>query len=152
MTKVKKKVSFVATVRFQEMVDEIKEQRGYGNDTQVYYEGVATLHKDTFPPYLRNTPKTTLDPVAKEKAIMQAKKISEEVELEKQKQICYLLEGEVDGMNCNYFKYSGRQRYDQSIPLTLLNEGMIRNQYSPNKETVKRLQAEGKTNYESKTN
>lgn len=148
MTKKDERIfGFRTTERLNDMMRELREERGYSTDTQVVYEGINELYRKTFPAYLKNSPKSDLTPENKAKVKVQEKKINEELKREEQKEICYLLEGEVKGDSCVYYKYSGRKRFENSIPLSMLNEGMVKTQYSPNREKVEQIQAEGKAEY-----
>lgn len=63
--------------------------------------------------------------------------------------ICAMLEGKIspDGETCTYYKYDEKLRFEQVIPISMLEQVMVDNQYTPNKERVLKLQELGKTKY-----
>ena len=56
----------------------------------------------------------------------------------------------VDGANgkvCQYFTYDYAERYEQEVPMSMVNDDLIQGQYEPSRAEVEELQAKGKVNY-----
>ena len=143
-----KRISFDPTVRQDQMISEIMNDRGYQQKTQVVYEAIAELHRKYFPPYLAHKLPSSNAPEDKVRRKAQIEVAKKNMKAEEQKTICEIgLNGQVEGESCRYYRYSSRKRYEQTVPLSMLDEAMLRNQYAPSKEKVEQLQAEGKTDY-----
>ena len=67
----------------------------------------------------------------------------------KQILLCTKLEGQIspDGTTCTYYKYDEKLRFEQVIPISMLEQVMVDNQYTPSRERVLKLQELGKTKY-----
>lgn len=143
----KKRLVMIRTGRFDEMVDEIKKKRGYQYTPQVVSEAVALLHAKMFPAYTMPTAKIK-DPEEAEIARKELHEHEQKVQEENYIGICQELGGKIDGTHCIYYKYGGKFRYEQKVPLKMLTPDLVRAQYSPSKEKVEALHKEGKTKWE----
>lgn len=147
MTK-KIRKSVTITPRIDEMIKHLEEDQGFLSEAEVVRTAVIKLHRDTY------SKKGDDDGGSSVKVVQQKsgrpKKTKEEKqkeEKEKKKKICDELGGEVKNGNCHYYTYSLRDRFKQQVPLTILKESHLKNQYDPSKEKVEELQKEEKVNY-----
>lgn len=138
--------------RMCEMIKEMKEARGYPNDSAVIYAAIIDMHTREFPPYKKPSVSEPTTPEDKVRQKQQEAEVRERMEREQQVSICEELGGEVfeDATGhsyCRYFTYAGKKRYEQEVSIDQLTEDLVKVQYQPDKETVLRLQEEGKTSY-----
>ena len=139
------------------MVKEIRQAKGYSSNSEVFRQGVIDLYSRTFPKYIlrkgTNTAKKTLTP-AEVVEFRENEKI-EKLKLVRIKQvkICERLGGTVVNKNdggeyCEYYNYSGKTRFIQNIPLSMITDDLPKIQYQPSKDQVLDLQRKGRVDYE----
>lgn len=162
MKKVRIVVEFEPGSRPHQMLEELKTERGHRTNPPVIIEALATLHRKCFPGGYYGSKKPRGDVDAEEE---QEQKFMDQAETQekrtealakvrenKLKAIAYELKGEIiekspGNFVVKYYQYSERNRNQVTIPLSMMDEGLVRKQYYPNKEEVLALQAEGKVNY-----
>lgn len=138
------------TERMVEMVEELKEARGYATFSSVVYTAIAELHSKTFPAY-RKMGTTVKSPEEKERDLVGRKRAKEQIRIEEREAVCKLLDGKIADEGgtkvCVFYNYINKKRYLQKVALAQLSEDLIKTQYQPSKEKVERLQKEKKTDY-----
>ena len=134
--------------RLEEMVQELKDEKGYASTTAVVHAGLIELHTKAFPNYMRKPPSTGVERVRVQQDTKKAKEDAAEGVF---RELSDALGGKivVEGGKsfCVYFTYTGKKRFEQKVPLELLSTDLVKTQYQPSKEKVLKLQAEGKTDY-----
>lgn len=126
------------TERISEMVSEIRDAEGYESDTSVVFAGIRLLHAKTFPSYVqKRSTKGDGDDVPESDAGTD---------------FCARLGGvvkttDVGAKVCVFYNFNRGKALQQELPLTQLSETLVRNQYSPSKEIVQKIRAEGKAEY-----
>lgn len=137
--------------RLSEMVEELREMKGYTSDSAVFIAGVIELHTKVFPNYMRNvrptsSPEDTLDQAGA------VKKVKLDRERKKLLGLVEQLGGKVEAIAgnevCVYYTYTGKKRYEQKVPLHMVSPDLIKTQYQPSKEAVLKLREAGKCDYE----
>lgn len=120
---------------------------GYLNDSEVVRVAIMNLYNQAF----RSDSNQSGGPIQIErKKPGRPSKTDDEKREEKKKEkqsICEQLGGEVKGDTCHYYTYSLRDRFEQEVPVSVLNDSHLNNQYDPSKEEIKALQKAGKVNY-----
>lgn len=133
-----------------EMVDEVKSVKGYPSFSSVIHAAVVELHTRTFPNYMRPLARDE-SPAEKVARKTGEKKAKEAIAKEAQMEILRQLDGSLVVEQGNefalYFTYTGKKRFEQKVPLSLLSTDMVRTQYQPSRERVEELQKEGKVDY-----
>lgn len=132
----RKRFSFLVSERTAQMIEEIKVEKGFTTATQVFIAAIAELHRKALPAYAQGF-----------RGPSEPKLSKEESSRREGLRICKELDGRVDGNHCVYYKYAGKARYEQKIPLNLLSDEMVRTQYSPNRARIEELRAAKMTDY-----
>ena len=149
------RIVFRPTERTKEMVRDIMDKKGFRSSVQTVEFCIAEMHNKEFPAYMRGKMGIG-DPVEEEKNKIIRKETQEKAKLQLEeagkKKIAEQLEGKVymsDGVKmCEYYTYDGKTRYQQTVPLVVLDESMLESQYVPSRKHVEKLQNTGKVNYE----
>ncbi len=146
-----KLISITASPRLQEMVQDIKDRRGYSTTTQVFTQGVVELYTRLYPAYMAEK-KSALTPKARAREAVEEKEEKKLIAQEKLVDFCTELGGNVktDGGGvkvCYYYNYANDKRYEQETPLEMLSEDLLKTQYEPSKTKVVQLQKDGKVDY-----
>ena len=143
------RISLSVTPRLLEMIEEIQKNKGYPTYVGVIHSAIIELHAKTFPAYMQRLKEETPEEKVSRKEA--EKKAKEEFAKRELLEIAQQLEGEVvqDGEYeyCKYYTYAGPHRYEQKVPLRMLSSDLIKTQYQPSKEYVKKLQEDKKVNY-----
>lgn len=136
------------TERMIQMVEEIKEMRGYMTFSSVIYSAVADLHSKTFPAY-KHVPYKNQEEREREK--MAKVRTREKIIAGEKEHICEMLEGKIIDKGgskvCEFFNYSSKKRYPQKIALAQLSEDLVKTQYQPSREKVEQLRRAGLVDY-----
>lgn len=147
---VKKLLTFTPVV--WEMIERIKNEKGYASSSAVVYQAVINMHDKIFVPYANRSVGKNMTAEEKIRKEEEEKEARSKVDLEKKVAICQTLGGQTVKQNdgsllCKYFTYSFSKRYLQEIPVNLLTDDLIRNQYAPSKKDVLKLQENKKVEY-----
>lgn len=135
----KKTVTF--SERHIQMMDEIMEIQGFISYAEVIKVALVDKYNKVKPPY---------SPIARQEASKPEAKLSAR---EKKKlrqageELCSQLGGESDGKVCSYYVYRHRDRNQGSVPLELLTDKHLKEQYFPNKNAITKLQERKEVNY-----
>ncbi len=145
----KKVISF--TSRMVEMVDEIREEKGYMSFSSVVHQAIVDMHKSLFPAYAY--PRKDNSPEAKIKRKREEKEAKEADALQEKEHICRELDGEIveqagGGKVCKYFTYYHTKKYPQTVPMEMVSVDLVKTQYEPDKKRVMKLIKEGKVKEE----
>lgn len=143
------KKTLVFSKRLVEMIEELQSKRGFLSFSATVHSCIAEVYSRAFPAYsigiTKETPEEKLQRKEKEKEA----KIN--MEKDKLREIVRQLGGQTvidKGTEfAVYYTYAGKKRYEQKTPLTMISSDILRTQYQPNRETVERYQAEGKSEY-----
>lgn len=146
MSNKQKPILFRPTEKALEMIEEIKQEKGYAHKTNVIAEAIIQMHAKVFPAYVQKRIEP-LTPEEKIKREEERQEIRKKQELDKKLDIANRLEGTVEGTVCKFYRYSDTERYEMEVPLARLSEDMVETQYSPSKEKVLELQKKKKTKY-----
>lgn len=138
---IKKNLTF--SERSIEMVEEIKDVKGYASFSATVHQGIAELHAKVFPAYAR-APKEAKTPSEKAKEKVALREAEIQIVMEKQAKICTSLGGKVvEGDNglqlCQYFTYNFKVKHEQQVLLDQLSTDLIKTQYHPSKARVQDL-------------
>lgn len=147
-----KRHSFYAKPRITEMVDEMQQQLGYPTFTSVVTSAIIEKYRKTFPGYVS---KVRIDPKsgAPERNLSHNERRGAKKNKERERLIgiCESLEGKLSKEGetdiCIFYKYSKKNRYEVKMNLFNLHSDLQDQQYYPDRETVEKLQDEGKVNY-----
>lgn len=139
--------------RLAEMIQQIKEDKGFLSEAEAIRHAIVVTHRKYFPSYSKSAPdiKSAEDKEREKKERKEAKKRVKEKEYTR---ICEdVLGGEViekEGGKkvCKYFTYKLTDRFAKEVPIEMVREDLADTQYSPSKEKVQELIAKGKVNYE----
>ena len=148
----KKLVSF--TPRMIEMLQALKDKRGFMSDPEVVRCAISEMYGRTFPAY-SSTPRKRLTPEQQVQEDEQKKVAQQKRTTGEKRSICMRLAGKFkendnDNVMCHYYTYSLKKRYKQEVSIEMLNEDMIKTQYQPSKTKVLALQAAHKVDYKVK--
>lgn len=131
--------------RLIDMVQEIRELKGYPTFSSVIHQAIIELHSKHFPAYAR-VPKEVRTPKEKAQEKVAIKTAQEQIAREDLIKICNKLGGEIIGMEgdarepvCRYFTYNFKNKYEQEVPIDQLSADLIKNQYHPSKQRVEDL-------------
>lgn len=145
------------TKKLDEMVEEIRLEKGYKSFTSVIEFAIGELHAKVFKDYIMARKFTAAKtPEEKAELALRTKEIKAEREEAKLLDIAFRLGGKVTpdsggGKRVQYYTYDKSNRYLQDVPLEMMDEEMVENQYFPSKEDVLQRQAKGKVNYDPKS-
>ena len=130
-----KQTKITLTEQLKNMLQEMKKEHGFATINDVIYHCIRYT--------MANYGKDKTSKVNGAKSDPKTKKQNNQMA------ICAMLEGTIspDGETCTYYKYDEKLRFEQVIPITMLEQVMVDNQYTPNKERVLKLQELGKTKY-----
>jgi len=135
--------------RHMEMLNDIKAEKGYKQDTMVFYQALIDMHAKMFPAYART--RELESPTEKVNRKEEEKKAKEDIVKSELLAIAQQLGGEIIDKGgkefVKYFNYSGKKRFEQLVPLTMMSTDLVKIQYQPSRERVEQLQKEGKTEY-----
>lgn len=136
------------TDRLDEMIQELMDEKGYAYKSQVLMEAVIQMHTKAFPAYSRRE----VSPEERAARKASEKESEDMIVMNKRIAIAEKLGGKVSKSSsgnvlCSYYKYSGRKRYEQSVPISAIDETLLDSQYSPSKEAVQALQDKGEVDY-----
>lgn len=142
---------FNVSPRMEEMLQEIRESKGFMTDTATLHYCIATAHSKAFPNYVvpQGKKETPMEKLQRQALVKEAK---EEMVLNEYRDILKQLGGHEEtnesGKNVAvYYTYAHKKRYEQRVPLYMLSTDLLKNQYSPDRATVEKLQREKKTDY-----
>ena len=145
---IKKTLTF--SERMVEMVREIKDLKGYPTFSSVIHQSIIELHTKLKPAYIReNVPLKTAEEKARAKHDIKEAEL--QIVIDEQIKLCKKLGGTVvddaagGELRCHYSTYNFKAIYEQNIPLSMLSEDMLANQYHPSKQRVEDLLAKKKT-------
>lgn len=135
-----KQIKITLTENQIDLIKKMKEEQGFNTFNEVIYHCIRytmTYSSKQNPTVNSTAKKTNKVNEAKNKKQM------------KQLEIIDKLNGTLspDGMRVSYYKYDEKLRFEQVIPVDMLEEIMVETQYSPSRERVEKLQALKKTNY-----
>ena len=148
--------NIVITQGLNEKVEKIRkemEMKPTNFFTAVVELAINQLYNKTFPAYVaaRNiaVAKTPEDRAEQQMEIARVKKQKEEEEL---LAIATALGGKIitnDSGNkmVEFHNYDKNSRYLQKLPLRMMNEELVKDQYFPSREDIEKRQVEGKVNY-----
>lgn len=147
-----KVISVRLPAQLVDLVEKIKTELGY-TTSGVVQQAIRDMHKRTFPSYVaaRNiaAAKTPEDRAEQQMEIARVKKQKEEEAL---LAIANALGGKIivnDGGSkmVEFHNYSKNSRYLQKLPLRMMNEELVKDQYYPSRKDIEQRQVEGKVNY-----
>ncbi len=145
-----RRTSFVLTTRLEEMVEDLIKAKGYATFSSLLHSAIMDLHSKTFPVYLRTLARDE-DTESRIKRKMDDKEVRKNFVLNERKEIAEKLGGNIitngDKEVCVYYTYSGKKRFEQIIPLSLMSEDLLKTQYQPSKEKVMQLIRDKKVEY-----
>lgn len=135
------------TQRMDEMIKEIQQIRGLPTSSATIYYCIAETHSKAAPAYARPMVKETAEERLKQKQA--EKKAKEDLVIAEQTLLCQQLGGSVqdrDGFPyCVYNTYFYDKENQQEVPLKMVSEDMLKNQFAPSREIVlKKLEEKGK--------
>jgi len=143
--------TFAFSDEFLKVLERVKESTRHTSYTAVIIQAVMTLDQKLNPAYKGAFLNRNLSPEEKAERQIEIEKAKEVSKVEKFLSIAEALEGEVyeDGgeKRVQYYKYDGAYRDLQDVPLEMLTENMVADQYTPNREKVEKLRKQGKVNY-----
>lgn len=144
---IKKVISF--TDKMNQMVEEIKAERGYMSFSSVIHQAIVDMHKGIFyvPAYAQ--PRKDSNPKNRVERKQAEKEAKQEMMREEKTETCRHLGGEIiekvgGAKVCKYFTYYHTKKYQQEVSIDMLTEDLIKTQYEPSKERVEQLITEGK--------
>lgn len=142
-TEVVKKVMVGFSERHLEMIAEIKKKTGINMTTAIIRNALVDYHKRLLPDYVtsRRDPLTPEQEAERREQVGQAKI---KAERDTKTAICDALGGKVVGNSCVYFTFSKSAAYEQTLPLSHLDETLIEGQFFPDRETIEAAVASGK--------
>ena len=148
--------NIVITQGLNEKVEKIRkemEMKPTNFFTAVVELAINQLYNKTFPAYVasRNisAAKTPEDRAEQQMEIMRIKK-------EKEEEVLLGIANRLDGQvfvndsghkSVKFFNYDKNSRFEQTIPLRMMNEELVKDQYYPSREDVEQRQVEGKCSY-----
>ena len=136
--------------RLEEMVNELKNEKGYPTDASVFHAGVIELHSRAFPNYMRKPALTGVDRLKASRDMKEAR--AEDAETGFIALLDHLggkVVVEAGKKFAVYFNYTGKKRFEQKVPLEMLSSDLVKTQYQPSRAKVEKLQQEGKCDYEA---
>lgn len=143
--------TFSFTPEFIEILERVRVATKHTNNTATIIQAIMALDQKLNPLYKGAILNRSLSPEEKAERQIRIEEAKENSKLEKLLEIARVLEGEVyeEGgeQRVQYYIYDGNYRDLQDIPLEMLHEGLVTEQYVPNKEDILRRRAEGKVNY-----
>jgi hypothetical protein len=133
------------TKRHLEMIKEIMEEKGYPTFSAVAHQALIQLHSSIFKEYVSSRKRGA--EIKKPRA-----EVREEDEMAAQFALCEQLDGKViqnetGNPVCVYFQYQSKNRFEQEVPVAMLEEIHTARQYQPSRAKVEKLQEEKKVNY-----
>lgn len=155
----RKRYVLVLNEQLQTMIDRLQEDRADEHMADTIRECIRIAYLKRWPVYIDKKSAPIQDERNQDEFGVQRqrhkvrmaetqKMVKHEMKLERQMNICTQLDGEITEKNtCRYFVYDERMRFEQEVPLTMLDEKLIETQYSPSRERVEELQEKGKVNY-----
>lgn len=133
------------TKKHQEMFQEIMEEKGYPTFSAVAHQAIIYFHGSIFKDYVgvRKKGMEIKTPRAEQR---------KETKAEEQMAMCTALKGKVKNSEtgnpvCVYYNYQSKNRFEQEVPVDMLEDMHVARQYQPTKEKVEQLVKEGKVNY-----
>lgn len=144
------------TKKLDDMVEEIRAEKGYKSFTAVIESAIIDFHGSVFKDYvMARKMQAAKTPEEKADTQLRVQEIKKQREEDVLMDIAKQLEGRVSGpagdKRVKYFTYDKSNRYEQDVPLEMLTSELIEGQYFPDKETVLQRQVEGKVNYDPKS-
>ena len=130
-----KQTKITLTQKLKDMLQEMKEEHGFNTINDVIYYSIRYT--------MMNYGKDKISKVNGGKSDPKSKKQDQQLA------ICAKLDGTIspDGTTCTYYKYDEKLRFENVIPITMLEEAMVDSQYTPSRERVEKLQALNKVSY-----
>lgn len=143
--------TFSFTPEFLEILDRVRIATKHTSNTATIIQAVMALDQKLNPLYKGAMLNRVLSPEEKAERQIKIEEAKESSKLEKLLAIVEALEGTVyeEGgeQRVQYYNYDGNYRDLQDVPLEMVHEGLVTEQYVPNKEDILRRRAEGKTKY-----
>ena len=149
MSKIRK--TFLLDKGLIEVIKALKLELHYNSQTAVVIEGINTLQRKISPSYVVGRASRSPEEKAEDQMRMQKFKKQKEHEdyMAIVEQLCgRLVKNDSGSDQVEYFTYWKSNRYKQKMPLTMMKEDLLDGQYSPSREDVEKLQAEGKVKYD----
>lgn len=156
MTKEKNKLvrkNIVLTERVDEMVEKIKQEKGLKSFVSVIELAIDVLYSKTFKDYVMQRSisgkKTPEERAEEQLRIVEIKKQKvKDVQLDILTRLGGRLNTQSGSDIAEYMVYDRKNRFLQEVPLTMLNEDMVKDQYFPSREDVEARQKKGEVNYD----
>lgn len=137
------------TKRMEEMVEKIQADRGLMTFSDAVHFAIAELYKKDNPAYMAL--KVNETPEERVQRREQEKKAKEELFRQDQLAILEKLGGELiereGGEVATYYTYTGKKRFQQVVPISMLSTDFLKTQYQPSREKVEELQRKGEVDY-----
>ncbi len=128
--------NFNLTDRTVSMISIFQQDKGFKSETAAIEAMIAIAYEKSFPKEKYEKKSIVADSVMAKTA----------------EQICVVdlggsLQETATGKTCKYFTYDFTERYEQEVPISMIDDSTPRGQYSPSRETVEELQEAGRVNY-----
>ena len=135
------------------MLTRLRDDRVDTSFSETIRECIRALYTKTYPEYKEKITLSTKTILTDEQKETMEKLQAQKVKT-KQKQICLLLGGKMnkEETECTYYVYDEKLRFEQTVPLSTLNENMVETQYTPSRERVKELQDKKQVLYDMDNN
>lgn len=145
--------TFLFSPSLVQMIKELQDKTKQNSATAVVIEAINTLNRKINPSYVtQRTLTVAKTPEDRAEQQMEIARIKKEKEEEVLLDIANRLEGHVTinesgHKTVRFFNYDKGRRDEQTLPLRMMNEELVKDQYYPSREEVEKRQAEGKTTY-----
>ena len=144
-----KQIPIGFTERHREMIEQIMDSKGYPSIASVVQQAIIEMHGSVFKDYvMAKKARAELPAIIPGRVDGETKKSQQ---TDKLMGLAHRLGGSVAEKNgvmmVKYFTYNRRNRYEQEVPLDTMSEQLIKKQYFPSEEDVKKLQEAKKVNY-----
>ena len=149
--------TFLFSPSLVEVVKKLKDDMNQNSETAVVIEAINALNRKINPGYISqrvmSASKTPEDKAETQIRIQEIKKQKEEEAL---LVFATALEARITlsdsgSKMVEFYNYDKGNRYFQKLPLRMMNQQLVDDQYYPSREEIKKRQAEGKVNYDPKS-
>jgi len=135
--------TIIMTTKHLQMCEKIMTSQGFSSYSTVMQVALVEKFNKLFPPYSNPGKLSEVempDSGMSGAALRKAREAGTE--------LCQALGGEDESNVCKYFVYKHRDRTPAEVPIELLTDKHVKDQYFPNKKAIQKIQEAGSVNYE----
>lgn len=142
----RKLISFTPVLN--DMVERIREIKGFPSFSAVIHAAIIEYDRKCNPTYVKKANYTPEEQAAREIDRKKSKlRLLENEKMEIARKLGGTVTGPEGDRTVRFYNYHGKSRFEQQMPLEMLNEEFIKRQYHPSKQQVDEWREKGELKY-----